>query len=328
MGARPQTGKRHIGSVGMSVESPLRLLALVIPIALGAWYLWSRTHRARQIVVFSSLDLADRVAPANAGWRRWATAVAGISGALVLAVAFARPVIAIPIPQEQASLILAVDVSLSMGAADVDPSRIDAAQRAASDFAEIAPNDLNIGLVAFAGTALPVLAPDTDRAPLNTAIERLGLGQGTAIGEAIFSSLEQLEAVVPDPQVPKAIVVLSDGETTVGRPDTEAAAAAVEAGVPVYTISFGTSSGIVDYQGERIRVPVAPGPLRQIAEATGGQFFETASESDLSAILSEIGSEIAFETEDREVTDWFAVAGLALVSLGIAGSIRWFGRIA
>jgi Ca-activated chloride channel family protein len=310
----------------MSVEAPVRLLALVVPAALLAWFAFARARRSREVVRFTSLDLAEQVTT-RSGWRRWVTAGAGVLGAIVLAVAFARPVVAVPIPQEQASLILAVDVSLSMGSADVAPSRIEAAQDAAERFAAIAPNDLNIGLVAFAGTALPVLAPDTDRTPLETAIRRLGLGQGTAIGEAIFSSLEQLDAAVPDPDVPKAIVVLSDGETTVGRPDPEAAAAAVEAGVPVYTISFGTQSGTIDFQGERIAVPVAPDPLRQIAETTGGQFFETASESDLSQILAEIGSEVAFETEDREVTDWFAAGGLALLALAIAGSIRWFGRI-
>ncbi len=311
----------------MSVESPVRLVALLVPVALAAWYVWSRSRRTRQIVVFSSLDLAERVAPSRSGWRRWATATTGLAGVLVLAVAFARPVIAIPVPQEQASLILAIDVSLSMGAADVEPSRIDAAREAAGRFAEIAPDDLNIGLVAFAGTALPVLPPATDRESLDAAIDRLGLGQGTAIGEAIFTALDQLASSVPDPEVPTAIVVLSDGETTIGRPDAEAASAAVAAGVPVYTISFGTSSGSVDYQGERIAVPVAPGPLRETAEATGGRFFETADEPELAQILSEIGSEIAFETEDREVTDWFALTGLALVSLAIAGSIRWFGRI-
>lgn len=310
----------------MTVEAPIRLIALAVPIALLAWYVLARARRTQQVVRFTSLDLAQQVT-ARSGWRRWITAAAGMLGAVVLAIAFARPVVAVPIPQEQASLILAVDVSLSMGSADVEPSRIEAAQDAASRFTEIAPNDLNIGLVAFAGTALPVLAPDTDRTPLATAIKRLGLGQGTAIGEAIFSSLEQLDAAVPESDVPKAIVVLSDGETTVGRPDSEAATAAVEAGIPVYTISFGTRSGTIDFRGERIAVPVAPEPLRRIAEVTGGQFFETASETDLSQILSEIGSEIAFETEDREVTDWFAAGGLALLAVAIAGSIRWFGRI-
>ena len=311
----------------MSVEAPIRLVGLAIPLALAAWYLVVRARRSRVVVRFTSLELTEQVAT-RPGWRRWVTAGAGILGAVVLAVAFARPVIAVPIPQEQASLILAVDVSLSMGSGDVEPSRIEAAQDAAVRFAEIAPDDLNIGLVAFAGTSLPVLAPDTDRRPLETAIGRLGLGQGTAIGEAIFSSLDELEAAVPDPEVPKAIVVLSDGETTVGRPDVEAAAAAVEARIPVYTISFGTRSGFIDYQGERIAVPVAPEPLIRIAETTGGQFFETASESDLSQILAQIGSEVAFETEEREVTDWFAAGGLALLALSIAGSIRWFGRIA
>ncbi len=311
----------------MTVEAPERLLALIIPLTLLIAYLVVRSRRSTQVVKFTSLGLAESVTPASSGWRRWATAIAGILGIAVLGVAFARPIIAVPIPQEQASLMLAVDVSLSMGADDVDPTRIDAAQEAATRFAEIAPQDLNIGLVAFAGTALPVTAPDTDRGLLTEAVARLGLGQGTAIGEAIFSALDQLDASVPAGEVPTAIVVLSDGETTVGRPDTEAVAAAVERGVPVYTISFGTPAGVVTFQGQRIPVPVAPEPLRAIADATGGQFFETASEADLSKILSTIGSEIAFETEDREVTDWFALTGLALSSLAVAGSIRWFGRI-
>lgn len=311
----------------MSVDAPIRLLSLVIPLALVAWLVFAHSRRPRQVVTFSSLDLAERVAPRSSGWRRWVTAIAGVLGVAVLAVAFARPVVAVPIPQEQASLVLAVDVSLSMGSNDVDPSRIVAAQEAATAFAEIAPDDLRIGLVAFAGTALSVLTPDTDRAPLETAIERLGLGQGTAIGEAIFASLDQLERSIPDPEVPTAVVVLSDGETTVGRPDSDAIAAAIESGVPVYTISFGTQNGVVTFGGEMIPVPVAPEPLRQIASATGGQFFETADESDLSQILRAIGSEIAFETEDRDVTDWFAGSGMALISLAIAGSIRWFGRI-
>ena len=193
----------------MSVDAPIRLVALAIPIALLAWYAIARSRRSRTVVRFTSIELAEQVAT-GPGWRRWITAGAGILGAIVLAVAFARPIVAVPIPQEQASLILAVDVSLSMGSADVEPSRIEAAQDAAARFTAIAPNDLNIGLVAFAGTALPVLAPDTDRRPLATAIERLGLGQGTAIGEAIFTSLDQLETAVPDPEVPRAIVILSD----------------------------------------------------------------------------------------------------------------------
>ena len=152
----------------MSVESPVRLVALLVPVALAAWYVWSRSRRTRQIVVFSSLDLAERVAPSRSGWRRWATATAGLAGVLVLAVAFARPVIAIPVPQEQASLILAIDVSLSMGAADVEPSRIDAAREAAGRFAEIAPDDLCEIAVTDAGHdfhwykfSIPVNNPDS-----------------------------------------------------------------------------------------------------------------------------------------------------------------------
>ena len=314
----------------MRFTSPERLVLLLVPVLLLVVMYVVRRRRHRTIVRFTALDLVDEVAPRRPGWRRVATTAVALLGITALAAAFARPVVAVPVPREQASLMLAVDVSLSMGAGDVEPTRIAAAQDAAKRFLEIAPEGLNIGLVAFAGTALPVLPPEADRALVNVAIDRLGLGQGTAVGEAIFSSLDQLALVASQADVgdaPRAIVVLSDGETTVGRSETEAAIAAAEAGVPVYTIVFGTDSGFITFQGELIPVPAAEGRLQEVAEATGGQFFATASEAELSQILEAIGSEIGLTTEDRDVTDWAALAGLVLLATASAASLRWFGRI-
>jgi Ca-activated chloride channel family protein len=311
----------------MTFLSPARLVLLVVPAALLGSLVLVRLRRHRTVVRFTALDLVDTVAPRPAGWRRKATASAALLGIVTLAVAFARPVVAVPVPREQVALVLAIDVSLSMGAADVDPTRIAAAQDAARRFLDVAPEGLNIGLVAFAGTALPVLPPESDRALVEVAVDRLGLGQGTAVGEAIFASLDQLALSGLDGEIPTAIVVLSDGETTVGRSETEAAQAAVEAGVPVFTIAFGTDRGVIRFQDGTIPVPAAEGRLREIAETTGAQFFTTATEAELAQILESIGSEIGYETEDREVTDWAALAGLGLVGLATAGSIRWFGRV-
>lgn len=310
----------------MSFLSPDRLWVLAVPVLLAVGYVAARLLRPRTVVRFTAIDLAEKVMPRGAGWRRAATAVVAIAGLVSIAVAFARPVVAVAVPVEQASLVLAVDVSLSMGARDVAPSRIVAAQDAADRFVAIAPEGIRMGLVAFAGTALPVLPPDTDRGVVRAAIQRLGLAEGTAVGEAIHASLDQLAATA-DPEAPRAIVVLSDGETTVGRTETDAAAAAVDAGVPVYTISFGTERGFIEYRGEVIPVPVAEGRLADVAEATGGRFFSTADEAELSSILEAIGSEIGVETQDREVTDWAAVIGLGLVALAAAASLRWFGRL-
>ncbi len=313
----------------MSFAAPERLVLLAVPAAVIVGWVALRARQTRFVVRFTDLETIDRVVPRRIGWRRLVTVGGLVVGLASASVAFARPVVAVPVPQERATVILAVDVSLSMGAKDVAPSRIGAAQDAVRRFAELAPDNLRIGLVAFAGTALPVVAPTDDRATLVDAVERLGLGQGTAVGEAIFTALDQLRletdanGVLP----PSALVVLSDGETTVGRSEAEAAAAARRIGVPVYTIAFGTPAGTVYVQDRLVPVPVNQGSLRQVAEETGGAFFTAASERDLRSVLDTVGSQIAFVTEERDVTDWFALAAALAVAVAAGGSLLWFGRL-
>ncbi len=313
----------------MSFAAPERLGLLVVPAALVVGWVVLRSRRSRFVVRFTDVALIDRVVPRRPGWRRGVTVGGLVAGLVSASMAFARPVVAVPVPQERATIILAVDVSLSMGADDVAPSRIDAAREAVRRFAELAPENLRIGLIAFAGTALPVVAPTRDRSILLDSVDRLGLGQGTAVGEAIFTALDQLRLEAdPDGTLPPAaIVVLSDGETTVGRSEAEAAAAAREVGVPVYTIAFGTPNGRVVVQDRVVPVPVNQGALRQVAEETGGAFFTAASEAELRAVLDTVGSDIAFTTEERDVTDWFALAAAVTVSVAAAGSLLWFGRL-
>ncbi len=313
----------------MSFAAPERLVLLAVPAAVIVGWVVLRARQTRFVVRFTDLETIDRVVPRRIGWRRLVTVGGLVVGLASASVAFARPVVAVPVPQERATVILAVDVSLSMGAKDVAPSRIEAARDAVRRFAELAPDNLRIGLVAFAGTALPVVAPTDDRATLVDAVERLGLGQGTAVGEAIFTALEQLrlEADANGVLPPSALVVLSDGETTVGRSEAEAAAAARRIGVPVYTIAFGTPAGTVYVQDRLVPVPVDQGSLRQVAEETGGAFFTAASERDLRAVLDTVGSQIAFVTEERDVTDWFALAAALAVAVAAGGSLLWFGRL-
>ena len=311
----------------MSFESPLRLIGLLVPLVLISWYLGSYARNERRVVQFSSLRLATTPSQGS-GWRRHLPAVLAVLSMVALVLAFARPVMAVPVPVDEASIVVAVDVSLSMGAEDVDPSRIEAAKRSATRFVEVAPDTLRIGLVAFAGTALPVTAPTTDHDLVTEGIRRFGLGQGTAVGEAIFSSLDAIVASAPPEGAPAAVVVLSDGETTMGRDELEGAGSAAELGIPVYTIAFGTLGGSIDVEGERVPVPVNEGALAEVAERTGGRFFRAASAAELSSVLSDIESQIAFEIEDRPVGDWVAGAGLGLLALAAAASIRWFDRIA
>lgn len=311
----------------MSFESPLRLLGLLVPLLLASWYLGRYARNERRAVPFSSLRIATSPS-GGSGWRRHLPAVAAMLSMIALVAAFARPVLAVPVPVDEASIVVAVDVSLSMGAQDVSPSRIEAAKAAATDFVDLAPDSLRIGLVAFAGTALPVTTPTTDHDLVKEGISRFGLGQGTAVGEAIFSSIDSIIASAPRDGAPAAIVVLSDGETTMGRSELDGAARAGEIDIPVYTIAFGTTAGSISFEGERVPVPVNEGALEQVATQTGGRFFRADSRSELSSVFADIESQIAFEVEDRPVGDWVAATGLILLALAVAASIRWFDRIA
>ena len=222
-------------------------------------------------------------------------------GLVSLVVALARPVMADEVGVERGTVVLAIDVSLSMAADDVDPTRLDAAKEAALAFLDQAPADISLGLVTFAETAQVDLAPSLDRAPLRRAVESMTLRPGTGIGEAIFASLDALAAVgaidpLPgspldgptttvaatpprdraDGDAPARIVVMSDGETTMGRPNEQAARAAADAGVPVWTIAFGTTHGTIDYEGQVVLVPTNGPALAEVAEATGGKSFTAA----------------------------------------------------
>jgi Ca-activated chloride channel family protein len=225
---------------------------------------------------------------------------------------------------------MAIDVSLSMEATDVEPNRLIAAQEAAKSFVDLVPTRLNLGLVAFSGTAQVLVSPTTDHALLKRSIENLQLGPRTAVGEAIFASLGSIASVASEPgqaPPPGRIVLMSDGETTVGRPNELATAAAVDAKVEVSTIAFGTDDGYVSVEGRNIPVPVNREALDQIAEATGGRAFEAGTARELRRVYADIGSSIGFRTEEREVTSW--VVGLALVfALAAAGaSLLWTSRL-
>jgi Ca-activated chloride channel family protein len=313
----------------MSFLSPDRLWLLLIPLLGLVAYLVAVRRKPKYALRFSDVELLEKVAPDRPGWRRHVPAVAVILATSLLLVAFARPVMAVPVPVDQATVVLAVDVSLSMDADDVDPVRIDAAKAAARNFVDLAPEDLQIGLVAFAGVALPAVAPTTDREALTSAIDRLTLAEGTAIGEAIYTAIDlvDVERDGEDGEVPAAIVVLSDGETTVGRSEVDAAAEASAASLPVSTIAFGTREGSIVYEGEVVPVPANEGALREVAETTGGQFFAVASAEELQQILDDVGSEVGIETEEREVWEWFLFGGVAVLVVAAGASLVWFSRI-
>ncbi len=315
----------------MTFLSPAFLWLFVAVAALAAAYVALQFGRRRYAVRFTNLALLETVAPSRPGWRRHLTAAAFLVGTAALVLAMARPSRAEQVPRERATVVMAIDTSLSMEATDVEPSRLVAAQDAAVVFLDQLPDSINVGLVTFDGFAVVAVPPTTDRNLVRRAIGGLELGEGTAIGEAVFASLDALdqvpEAAEDDEPVPGRIVLMSDGETTVGRPNQNAVEAADAAGVEVSTIAFGTDDGVVDIGGQDVPVPVNEAALEDIAQDTGGSFFTAASEAELAEVYADIGTSVGFETEQREITRWFVGAALVALLVAAALSLAWFARL-
>ncbi|MEU8376214.1 VWA domain-containing protein [Micromonospora sp. NPDC048894] len=309
---------------------PWWLLTLVPVLALAAAYVWRQRHRRAYAMRFTNVDLLRTLAPKGLGWRRHAAATVLLLAMVALATGMARPAIDTREPLERATVMLAIDVSLSMQADDVSPNRLEAAQEAAKQFVGELPASYNLGLVSFAKAANVLVAPTKDRAAVTAAIDGLTLAEATATGEAVFTCLEAIRSVPADGAAgipPARIVLLSDGFRTSGRSVEEAAAAAQAANVPVSTIAFGTDSGQVDIGGQLQRVPVDRLALAQLAETTEGYFYEAASVAELKQVYQDMGSSIGFRTEPREITQWYAGVALLLVLCAGGLSLLWTSRM-
>jgi Ca-activated chloride channel family protein len=314
-----------------------RLWFLLVVVALVAAYFAMQGRRRRDAVRFTNVELLASVAPRRPGWRRHVPAAALVAALCLLVIGFARPTRAVKVPREQATVMLAIDVSASMEATDVDPSRFVAAREAARAFTERLPARFRLGLLEFAGTATVLVPPTNDRRPVLDSLDNLRLGPRTAIGEAIFAALDTIssstDATSGQPgqtgrkPPPARIVLLSDGATTAGRPNETAADAAAEARVPVSTIAFGTDAGTVVVDGRLVEVPVDRDALREVADITRGSFFEAESGEELRHVYDDIGSQIGFRTEHREVSAWFVGVALGFAFAAAAGSLLWSARL-
>lgn len=316
----------------MSFADPLRLVAVVGVIAVVVAYLITQARRRQYTLRFTNLDLVDAVAPKRPGWRRHLPAGLFSVALALLVVAWAGPTAPVRVPVERATVIMAIDVSLSMQATDVAPNRLEAAKSAALDFLAAVPPELNVGLVTFSGVATIAVPPTTDRDLLAEAVRRLQLSERTAIGEAIFAGLDAIDLVPAAPggePTPAAIVLMSDGATTAGRPDSEAVAAAIEREVPVTTIAFGTDEGTITLPDDPvpIPVPVDRAALESIASETGGTYFSAVTAEQLEEIYVDIGSSIGFTTEEQPITAWFVGGALAALAITATMSLAWFSRL-
>jgi Ca-activated chloride channel homolog len=309
---------------------PWWLLAVLPVLAVAGAYVWRQWRRKAFALRFTNVDLLKVLAPRGIGPRRHFAAGAFIAALLVLVAGMARPSVDTKEPLERATIMLAIDVSLSMEATDVTPSRIEAAKTAATEFVKNLPPTFNVGLVAFAKSANVLVSPTKERAAIQQGLDGLQLAQSTATGEAVFSCLDALRSVPADGAKglpPARIVLLSDGYRTFGRSIEEAAAAAQAANVPVSTIAFGTDTGMIEIDGQTQRVPVDRPSLQKLAETTKGHYYEAASISELKKVYQDMGSSIGYRTKPREVTQWYV--GMALLfALAAAGmSLLWTSRL-
>lgn len=318
----------------MSFAAPLVLLGLLGLPALAVWYLSEQRRRRRAAAAFTPDHLLPSVAPRRPGWRRHVpVAVVGLALA-VLVLAAARPQTTVAVPVERASIMLMTDVSGSMQATDVTPTRLAAARRAAAGFLTRVPARVQVGIMAFNQTAQVLQSPTTDRAADRQALASMQPSGGTATGTAIASAVRILSRPVEGGQPPPAaLVLLSDGSATSGVDPLTAARQAKRAHIPVYTVALGTENGTIRVKrrhgpGTVIRrVPPDPAALAGIARASGGQAYTAATTDRLSAVYEHLGSLLGHRKAKRQITAGFAGGALVLLLIACLLSLRWFGRL-
>ncbi|WP_040162813.1 VWA domain-containing protein [Nigerium massiliense] len=310
---------------------PERLWFLLIVPALALLYVFLIRRQQRHTRQYG-IDNLQRVLPKQSAWKRHIAVGAALLSLVSLNLAFAQPKDEVDVPRERATIVLTIDVSRSMEATDVAPNRLVAAKSAAGGFVDMLPPGFNVSLVSFAGTSAIIVPPTTDRGMLKRAIDNLQLAPSTAIGEGIYSSLDALALVPPDPKhpdepTPGAIVLLSDGYTNIGRPSAQAAKDARKVNAPIYTIAYGTPNGYVVSGGRREVVPVDPRELATVARESGGEAFTAGSDAELRQVYEGIARSVGYEKVDKEVTEQYAGVALALAALAslavVSLAARW-----
>jgi len=349
----------------MSLTWPWALIALLaFPVLLGFRW-WTRRRRRRDAVRLPSVTLIRAALPGQSLWRRriplWLFAV----GLVILGTGAARPQASASVPSNAATILLAIDVSGSMCSTDVAPNRLTAAQNAAREFIQAHDEGSRIGLVTFAGTAGLLVEPTTDKAELLAAIDMLRTSRGTAIGMAILAAIDAIAEINPDvPRTgvevpgggspgddaadhqPDTIVVLTDGRNTQGVDPVTAASEAAARRVRIYTIGFGTTQpsqmmctrdqisgdaafrpdGRGGFGGGRGRYQqIDEETLTQVADMTGGEYFQAEDAKALSSVLLDLPNSMTFQRRDIEITVWFALAGAVLILVGV-GLAQWWNR--
>lgn len=327
-------------------------LLLFVPLVITL-YILAQRRRRKYALRYSSLSLVKEALGRGPGFRRHIPPALFLISLAAMLFALARPVATILLPTQQGTVILTIDVSGSMRADDLKPSRIEAAKAAARTFVEKQPSNVRIGVVSFSDNASIVQAPTIDREAVFAAINRLVNQRATGIGRGILTSLDAifeepgakptpfsrdyltLSEPTPTPTplprgtfAPAIIVLLSDGVSNSGPPPLDVVGQAANRGVRIYTVGVGSPEGtVLRFDGRSIRVRLDEETLKRIAEKTDGDYFKAESETDLSNIYENLSTRLVFTTEKSELTAWFT--GLAALLSFIAGilSLLWFNRL-
>jgi Ca-activated chloride channel family protein len=314
----------------MTFEWPLAFVALaVIPLALLVLFLARRREASRYAVRFSNVEVLANVARSTRSPWRFVPPALLLAALAALTAGMARPSISVTAERKQGTVVLALDRSGSMLAQDVAPDRISASREAAQRFIKGLPSGFRVGVVTFSDSADAAAAPSFDHTAAERAIAGIKAGGGTAIGDAINSSLGLLgvtNTTRTKPGQGRAILLLSDGSNTQGVDPSEAAVVAKRAGVPVYTIALGTPDGVLDLQAlgagtGTVPVPPDPDALRAIARETGGEAFTALDQGTLKKVYDHIGTRVSSTKEQKEVT--FILAGVAAALLLAAMASSW-----
>jgi Ca-activated chloride channel family protein len=331
----------------MTFGWPNLLLSLLsLPLFILIYWMTQR-RRQRFAARYGNFGLLQEASGRALGARRHLPAALYLAGLVVLMFALARPYTVLSLPAVEGTIILAFDVSGSMAAEDLQPTRMEAAKAAARAFVELQPAGVLVGVVAFSDGGFTVQAPTEDRQTILATIDRLSPQRGTSVGQGIYAALNTIEislsgrtlyrnatpvgptptALPPGSTSSAVIVLLTDGENT-GRPDPLAAAQqAADRGVRIHTIGIGSPAGAtIEVEGFMVHTQLNEALLRQIAQITQGQYFNAANEEELRAIYTSLRPQLVIKPEATEITAVFAGAGIALFLLGGLCSLAWFGR--
>src|SRR3954467_10563309 len=308
-------------------------LFLLAVAALIALYVVLQLARQRRMLRFANMELLESVAPKRPARWRHLSAILLVLSLVLFTIAMAGPTNDVRIPRNRAVVMLVIDVSQSMRATDVAPSRLAAAQEAAKQFADQLTAGINLGLIAYAGTATVLVSPTTNRDATKLAIDKLQLADRTATGEGIFTALQAIAtvgAVIGGGDAPPRapISLMSDGKETVpSNPDNPkgaytAARTADDQGVPISTVSFGTKYGYVEINDQRQPVPVDDEMLQKIAELSGGNAYTASSLEQLKAVFTSLQEQIGYETIKGDASvGWLRLGALVLALAALAAMV-------